>query len=107
MAEDAVSVLDFLDWKDERGVHVVGISLGGMIAMGSFSSLTTLFSFSRVKIFSYSDYYRGCVSNSQAHRESYPGRDDRWRKILSGPFTFSYILSYPPLNKSHPFFFLD
>lgn len=88
MAEDAISVLDFLDWKDERGVHVVGISLGGMIAMGSFSSPAILSAFNRVEIFSFSDCYRGRVPNSQAHRESHPGRDDRWRKILSGPFTF-------------------
>ncbi|KAF9653124.1 alpha/beta-hydrolase [Thelephora ganbajun] len=32
MARDVVVLLDYIGWKGERGVHVVGISLGGMIA---------------------------------------------------------------------------
>ncbi|KAH8108127.1 alpha beta-hydrolase [Cristinia sonorae] len=32
MAEDAVVLLDYLGWTEKRGVHVVGVSLGGMIA---------------------------------------------------------------------------
>ncbi len=34
MAEDVVCLLDYVGWKEERDVHVVGISLGGMIAQG-------------------------------------------------------------------------
>ncbi|KAJ7236736.1 Alpha/Beta hydrolase protein [Mycena haematopus] len=32
MAEDAIVLLDYLGWTEKRGLHVVGISLGGMIA---------------------------------------------------------------------------
>ncbi|KDQ10386.1 hypothetical protein BOTBODRAFT_36284 [Botryobasidium botryosum FD-172 SS1] len=33
MAEDAIALLDFMGWTEVRGVHIVGISLGGMISM--------------------------------------------------------------------------
>ncbi|TFK64704.1 alpha/beta-hydrolase [Pluteus cervinus] len=32
MAEDAIALLDYIGWTAERDIHVVGISLGGMIA---------------------------------------------------------------------------
>lgn len=32
MAEDVVVLLDFVGWKEERSVHLVGCSLGGMIS---------------------------------------------------------------------------
>ncbi|KAH0587043.1 hypothetical protein H2248_005864 [Termitomyces sp. 'cryptogamus'] len=32
MAEDVIALLDYLGWTKERDLHVVGISLGGMIA---------------------------------------------------------------------------
>lgn len=32
MAKDIVELLDHVGWKDGRSVHVVGISMGGMIA---------------------------------------------------------------------------
>ncbi|KAL0569643.1 hypothetical protein V5O48_012327 [Marasmius crinis-equi] len=32
MAEDVICLLDYLDWKGDHNVHVVGLSLGGMIA---------------------------------------------------------------------------
>ncbi|KAJ6500437.1 Alpha/Beta hydrolase protein [Mycena sanguinolenta] len=32
MAEDAIVLLDYLGWTQKRGLHVIGISLGGMIA---------------------------------------------------------------------------
>jgi pimeloyl-ACP methyl ester carboxylesterase len=34
MAEDVIRLLDYVGWRKEREVHVVGISLGGMIAQG-------------------------------------------------------------------------
>ncbi|KAI0721610.1 alpha/beta-hydrolase [Cerioporus squamosus] len=32
MADDVVTLLDYIDWKEKRQIHVVGVSLGGMIA---------------------------------------------------------------------------
>ncbi|TFK35025.1 alpha/beta-hydrolase [Crucibulum laeve] len=32
MAEDAICLLDYVGWTEKRDIHVVGISLGGMIA---------------------------------------------------------------------------
>ena len=34
MAGDCIALLDFVGWSEKRGVHVVGLSLGGMIAQG-------------------------------------------------------------------------
>ena len=36
MAEDVIALLDFLGWTERRGIHIVGISLGGMIAQGEY-----------------------------------------------------------------------
>jgi pimeloyl-ACP methyl ester carboxylesterase len=35
MAEDVISLLDHLGWTGERDLHVVGLSLGGMVAQGT------------------------------------------------------------------------
>lgn len=41
MAEDVTTLLDYLGWKQERQLHIVGISLGGMISLGMpFPSFT-------------------------------------------------------------------
>lgn len=32
MAKDVLELLDHLGWTQDRGVHVIGISMGGMIA---------------------------------------------------------------------------
>jgi len=32
MAEDVIALLDFIGWTEKRSVHVVGLSMGGMIA---------------------------------------------------------------------------
>lgn len=34
MAEDVITLLDYVGWTDD--IHVVGLSLGGMIAQGNF-----------------------------------------------------------------------
>lgn len=34
MAEDILCLLNYLEWTEDRSLHVVGISLGGMIAQG-------------------------------------------------------------------------
>jgi pimeloyl-ACP methyl ester carboxylesterase len=34
MAEDVIMLLDFLGWTAKRDLHIVGVSLGGMIAQG-------------------------------------------------------------------------
>lgn len=36
MAEDCIALLDYVGWTEKRDFHVVGISLGGMIAQGLF-----------------------------------------------------------------------
>ena len=46
MAEDVICLLDTLGWKGTRELHIVGISLGGMIAQGGYRS-----SFSLVSLF--------------------------------------------------------
>lgn len=35
MAEDVIVLLDYVGWFENRGLHVVGVSLGGMIALGA------------------------------------------------------------------------
>lgn len=39
MAEDVIALLDFVGWKEERELHIVGISLGGMIGLGAHFSV--------------------------------------------------------------------
>jgi pimeloyl-ACP methyl ester carboxylesterase len=39
MAEDVIVLLDFLDWTERRSLHIVGASLGGMIAQGTVRTL--------------------------------------------------------------------
>lgn len=34
MAEDVIALLNYVGWTEHRDLHVVGISLGGMIAQG-------------------------------------------------------------------------
>jgi len=35
MAEDVIALLDFLNWTERRSLHLVGLSLGGMIVQGA------------------------------------------------------------------------
>lgn len=35
MAKDTIALLDFVGWTETRSVHVVGLSMGGMIAQGA------------------------------------------------------------------------
>jgi hypothetical protein len=37
MSQDVVVLLDYVGWTSERELHVVGVSLGGMIAQGERS----------------------------------------------------------------------
>ena len=34
MAKDILCLLNYLQWTEDRSLHVIGISLGGMIAQG-------------------------------------------------------------------------
>jgi pimeloyl-ACP methyl ester carboxylesterase len=42
MAEDAIVLLDFVGWTERRSVHVVGLSMGGMIAQGALVARPSL-----------------------------------------------------------------
>lgn len=45
MAKDTMAVVDHLDWKSPRQLHVVGVSMGGMIAqelVGAFRTCRSL-----------------------------------------------------------------
>ena len=44
MAEDLIALLDFLGWTEKRSLHVVGLSLGGMIAQGALAAQISLVS---------------------------------------------------------------
>lgn len=35
MAHDVITLLNFVGWTEKHQVHVVGVSLGGMIAQGT------------------------------------------------------------------------
>ena len=39
MSQDIVVLLDHVGWTSERELHVVGTSLGGMIAQGKISQV--------------------------------------------------------------------
>jgi len=36
MAEDAIVLLDYIGWTGHRELHIVGISMGGMISQGEY-----------------------------------------------------------------------
>lgn len=42
MALDAIVLLDYLEWTEKRSIHVVGISLGGMIAQGGRPAISPM-----------------------------------------------------------------
>lgn len=42
MAEDIIVLLDYVGWTAERDLNVVGISLGGMVALGNISRISSL-----------------------------------------------------------------
>ena len=37
MADDVIALLDYVGWTAEHDLHVVGVSMGGMIALGALS----------------------------------------------------------------------
>ena len=42
MAEDVIVLLDFVGWTEKRSLHVVGLSMGGMIAQGASEAQISL-----------------------------------------------------------------
>jgi pimeloyl-ACP methyl ester carboxylesterase len=39
MAQDVIALLDYLGWTEKRSLHLLGLSLGGMIAQGVYQEL--------------------------------------------------------------------
>lgn len=76
MAEDVITLLDYVGWTEDRGVHVVGTSLGGMIAMGAYSRPFDHFTESGLS----------SLRDGNSHRKSLGFfnfvRHDRWRATL-------------------------
>ena len=81
MAEDTLCLLNYLQWTEDRSLHIVGMSLGGMIAQGIFISL----------------HLRGGTSNSlsrtripdpRSNHIAEPHCHTRWWKRL-GQYAFS------------------
>lgn len=40
MAEDAITLLNYVGWTKQQDLHVVSMSMGGMIALGRMSLLS-------------------------------------------------------------------
>jgi alpha-beta hydrolase superfamily lysophospholipase len=73
MAKDVIEVVDHLGWTDKRQLHVIGISMGGMIAQEVVSR----------SVFTYIKYRATSASSSNAF-----GRDNlymRSRKLYLPP----------------------
>jgi hypothetical protein len=81
MAEDVVALLDYIGWTADRDIHVVGISLGGMIAQGFFRLVL-----SRVKEMFTPLVARVSGSNSQTHHFPHPCSDTSRRHIVDKSF---------------------
>lgn len=41
MAEDVIALLNYLGWTEPRDLHIVGASLGGMISLGVWTTLSS------------------------------------------------------------------
>jgi hypothetical protein len=101
MTEDVIVLLDYIGWTSPRAIHVVGMSLGGMIAQGeSHSRKTRLNTIScptnPLMPFSHSV----SPSCTRAHQIPFADRHDTRRELL-GQYTTGMIL---PLFLSASYF---
>lgn len=86
MAEDAIALLDYLGWTNKRDIHVVGASLGGMIAQGAFFSMPYSASLSAIM-------FRAGDAHSGAHHLINTCCDNsRWWTLVKPPPGMSYLL---------------
>lgn len=75
MAEDVICLLDYIGWTDARSIHVVGISLGGMIAQGEIRRMDHS-SIILTKI-----DHRTCLSYTRAYHLFVPRCDHAWWRM--------------------------
>lgn len=86
MAEDASVLLDYVGWKGKRSVHVVGVSLGGMIAMGALNY----------------PYFSAISANVIAELASkHPDRIATLVLTVSTPGSRLPLLNLPPVGTTH------
>jgi pimeloyl-ACP methyl ester carboxylesterase len=72
MAEDVIEVLDSLGWTGKRELHIVGVSLGGMIAQEMVCSLTVLTPWLSFLCFILSTTVLGCSTFRSEYENTVP-----------------------------------
>ena len=82
MAEDVITLLNFVGWTEKHQVHVVGVSLGGMIAQGVlFRPARNAFILTALCV----SAHRGRGQDSRAYRIPEFDRNEGWAASLGGP----------------------